>query len=198
MDECASQDPGVAPQLAAKWFNDSREYERDVLCLDQGHTEIDLDEEYLQEAQDCGLEPQASPSPAKDSGSSWLSTTTASTGPRRRSGSTDSHRSASTGLTSNLSMNSTDHHSAHPAQPYALSFRSLSRPSLFDPDFHETSVPPTPRSLSSASFTTPLSPQSTVSLPLVHDSPRKPFSMRRSLNRISKLTRSNSSLRDSK
>lgn len=185
-DNVGEETPLQLPSSLSR-FSDSRDYEQQVLSLEEGTAEQDLDEEYIQDAQDVGIEMLASPTPAIDSASSWLSTNTLSTTPPRRSASTDSRLSCSTGLTSNFSRASTDHY--YTTHPYHLRFRSLSRPSLFETELDGSAASVTPDRSETCLPVTPANAGSTTSLPLPQISAGKPFSVRRGLSRLSKLTK---------
>lgn len=174
---------------------EARHYEEEVLSLDKGQTEPDLDEEYIQDAQDAGIEMLTAPSPAKDSASSWLSMNTISTAPPRRSNSSDSRLSCSTGLTSNFSRTSADPY--YTTHPYHLRFRSLSRPSIFDSEISESSIPSTPAE-SKLSLVIPPAEHQIYASPIIpsptySESSRRPFSVRRGLGRLSKFKKPDTS-----
>lgn len=163
------------------WLADDTTYATQVLRLEAGHTEDSLEAEYVQQAQELGVEqPSKRFSGVPPTSISVNTLSTVSSG-ERRSASISSRNSYSTGLTSNISRSSLDFQFARPSRflnrrksPAALSVQN------YDPDVEPLD------SNSPSPLTTPA--DSTISLPL--DGLRRPFSVRRGFSRFSKLKRS--------
>ncbi len=160
-------------------------YEREVLGLQDDETEQTLDEQYLHNAKDLGIDLQ--PASPGNTISSCNSTTTVSTKPCR-SDSIESRRSCSTGLTSNFSWSSKEIQF-----PPRLPLRLLSpfTPSVYEQEFDRASSHSSPNSRVSLSLLRDtLRSNSTPILP--YASTRRPFSMIRGFSRLSKIRKSTS------
>ncbi|KAI9709230.1 MAG: hypothetical protein M1828_002530 [Chrysothrix sp. TS-e1954] len=175
-----------------------RRYERDVLHLHDTHNEHDLDEQHQSDATALGVD-VSHPRPLAPS---CVSSSTVSTA-ARRSESADSHRSASTGLTSNFSRNSKDLQRS-PISPSFPNAATTIRPKReqkpASPSLPSTSLTALP--LTPASPASPTSPSRSAFRPLSpsFQSPigfNKGFSVRRGFGRISRLKRSSTSSRGS-
>lgn len=163
------------------WLADDTTYATQVLLLEAGQTEDSLEAQYVQQAQELGVEEPSKPfieAPPKSISVNTLSTVSSG---ERRSASISSRNSYSTGLTSNVSRSSREFQFARPSRflnrrksPASSSVRDYDI-YLEQLDSHSPSPPTTPA-------------DSGISLPL--DGLRRPFSVRRGFSRLSRLRRS--------
>jgi hypothetical protein len=183
---------GDAKPSLATILNDGA-YLRDVLRLDGGQKEEDIQETLLREAQDAGVpaevwQPVAPRKPQMQSLPIHLSTTTASTSPsppQRRSDSMDSHKTCSTAATA-YSRPSIDNRSSSSTSP-SKRFPSFSRLS-YDFKRSSTSAP----SITRQQSTTSLEVSSGRSSTSIGDSERtskRRSTLHRGLSKLSRLTR---------
>ena len=183
LGQCPAMNRQLAP--SALELPRERSYEAEVLQLPDGQNEDDLDAKCTSKARELGIEPYGMA--ILQELASNFSGLTVSNAPRR-SASIGSRGSHSTGLTSDVSRSSKEHHHGQNGVLYRpVRHRTNSRVSLSVRDYDAVvgHIKPYSRSLSSTPATTPA--QSTTSLSL--GSPRRHFSKMRGLSQWSKLKR---------